>query len=132
MPQPARFEHIALNVQDPAAVADWYCGHLNMKVTLSGPAPVSVRFVSDEAGHMMFEFYHNAKEPLLDCTAIAPLSLHIAFAVDDVRAVADELVAAGATVERDVWTTGGGDTFAILRDPWGIPLQFVRRERPLI
>ena len=53
MPQPARFEHIALNVQDPIAVADWYCGHLNMKVTLSGPAPVSVRFVSDEAGHMM-------------------------------------------------------------------------------
>jgi len=132
MPISARFEHIALNVPDPAATAQWYCDHLKMKVALSGPAPVSVRFVSDEAGHMMFEFYHNTDAPVLDCATIAPLSLHVALAADDLEAVRDELLAAGATLTQDVTVADSGDKFVMLRDPWGLPLQFVKRKHPML
>jgi hypothetical protein len=31
-----------------------------------------------------------------------------------------------------VHTMPSGDVFAMLRDPWGIPLQLVRRKQPMI
>ena len=34
-------EHIALNVPDPVAMADWYLDHLGMKLARSGPPPAN-------------------------------------------------------------------------------------------
>jgi len=61
-----------------------------------------------------------------------PLSLHIAFMVDDGKAICDKLVAAGATVAGDVNITPAGDEIAMLRDPWGVPIQFVKRAEPML
>jgi len=60
------------------------------------------------------------------------LSLHIAFMVDDVEEICHKLTAAGATVVDDVSITASGDIIAMLRDPWGIPIQFVKRAKPML
>ena len=61
-----------------------------------------------------------------------PLSLHVAFMVEDVDAVKSALIAAGATSVGDVTVTAGGDRLAMLRDPWGLPIQFVKRAEPML
>lgn len=127
-----RFEHVGLNVADPVKAAQWYVDHLGMKILREGPAPANARFVSDADGSMMFEFYHNPPDAVPDYASMDPLVLHIAFFVDDVDAARTRLIAAGATGVGDATTTPTGDRIAMLRDPWGLAIQFVRRADPML
>ena len=127
-----RLEHVALNVEDPAAMAKWYCDNLGMKVMREGPPPASMRFISDAAGNMMLELYHNPPDAVPDYASMNPLVLHIAFMVDDVKSIRDALIAAGATAADEVTTTPSGDELTMLRDPWGVPIQFVKRAEPML
>jgi glyoxylase I family protein len=122
-----RLEHVAINVEDPVAMAKWYCENLDMKIIRKGEPPVNMRFISDAGGNMMLEIYHNPPDAVPDYSSTDPLLLHIAFMVDDVKAICDKLLAAGATVAGDVNITPAGDEIAMLRDPWGVPIQFVKR-----
>jgi len=127
-----RLEHVAINVEDPAAMAKWYCENLGMKVVRKGPSPVNMRFISDSGGNMMLELYNNPPDAVPDYPSMDPLLLHIAFMVDDVKAITKKLIAAGATVAVDVNVTPGGDELVILRDPWGVPIQFLKRAEPML
>lgn len=127
-----RFEHVGLNVADPVKMAQWYVDTLGMKILREGPAPANARFLADRDGNMMFELYHNPPEAVPDYAAMNPLVLHIAFLVDDVDAVRGKLLAAGATATDEVTVTPAGDTITMLRDPWGLPIQFVRRANPML
>ena len=125
----ARFEHVAINVKDPAAMADWYCENLGMKIMLkSGTA----RFVSDAGGNMMFELYNNSAAPIPDYASQDKLVLHFAFNVDNINETCEKLVQAGAKWDQQVTTTDSGDEIAVLRDPWGIAIQFVKRAKPML
>ncbi|HEX42806.1 MAG TPA: hypothetical protein ENN81_12220 [Phycisphaerales bacterium] len=42
------------------------------------------------------------------------------------------LAAAGATVAKDIEETPAGDKMVILRDPWGVPIQFLTRVEPMV
>lgn len=128
----ASFEHVAINVPDPVAMADWYCENLGMKIMHKGEPPVNARFVSDDAGNMMFELYNNSSAAIPDYTSQDMLVLHIAFKVDDVKETCDKLVQAGAKWDRELTTTDSGDVIATLRDPWGVAIQFVKRANPMI
>jgi catechol 2,3-dioxygenase-like lactoylglutathione lyase family enzyme len=127
-----RLEHVALNVADPAKMAQWYVENLGMKVMREGPPPVNMRFLADSGGNMMLELYNNPPEAVPDYAAMDPLLLHVAFMVDDVDAVRDKLIAAGATAVAEVTVTAAGDKLAMLRDPWGLAIQFVRRAEPML
>ncbi len=127
-----RLEHAAINVPDPVAMAQWYCENLGMKVKREGPPPVNMRFISDAGGNMMLELYNNPPDEVPDYKSMNPLSLHIAFHVDDVAAVRKQLIAAGATAHNEVATTPAGDVITILRDPWGVPIQFLTRAKPML
>lgn len=81
---------------------------------------------------MMMELYHNSAYPLLDLSSIHHLSLHIAFLVDDVRALRDTLIAGGAKLVEDIRVTNVGDQVLMLRDPWGVPIQFIKRAEPML
>jgi hypothetical protein len=59
-----------------------------------------------------------------------PLVFHWAFQVEDVDATRDGLLAAGAELFSDE-VLDDGSHLVMLRDPWGIPLQLVKRARPL-
>jgi len=127
-----RFEHVGLNVADPIKAARWYVDHLGMKILREGPAPANARFVADAGGNMMFEFYNNPPEAVPNYASMDPLILHIAFFVDDVDSVRARLVEAGATAVGEVTVTPSGDRIAMLRDPWGLAIQFVRRAEPML
>ena len=127
-----RLEHVAINVEDPAAMARWYCNNLGMKVVRKGPPPANMRFISDAGGNMMLELYNNPPDEVPDYPAMNPLSLHIAFMVDDVKAITRKLIGAGATIAVEMNTTDAGDELIILRDPWGVPIQFLKRAKPML
>lgn len=125
-------EHIALNVEDPISMAVWYCEHLGMNIVREGPAPVNARFISDASGNTLLEVYNNPPDAVPDYASMDPLLLHIAFMVDDVEAICRKLTAAGATIADDVSVIPNGDILAMLRDPWGVPIQFVKRAKPML
>lgn len=125
-------EHLGLNHPDPVAAAAWLCQHLGMTVARKFGPPQHGHFLADARGKMMLELYRNADVPVPDYAKLAPFSFHIAFHVDDVPALRARLLQAGATPEGEVNTNSDGDKITIVRDPWGICLQFVQRAQPMI
>ena len=51
---------------------------------------------------------------------------------DDIKKISRKLVSAGATIVSDLSTTPAGDEFAIVRDPWGVSIQFIKRAEPML
>jgi len=125
-------EHLALQVANPAEMAAWYCEHLGTKVVRQKAD--TCFFLADESGRVVLEIYYNPAARIPDYPAMDPLELHLAFASDDVRADAERLVAAGAQLEGtldDLAPTTAGSVFGMVRDPWGLPVQLVKRVPPL-
>jgi glyoxylase I family protein len=127
-----RLEHVAINVEDPVSMAKWYGQNLGMKVVRKGPPPINMHFISDAGGNMMLEIYHNPPDAVPNYNSMDPLLLHIAFMVDDVKGIREKLTAAGATAVGEVTVTPSGDELAMLRDPWGVAIQFVKRAKPML
>ena len=125
-------EHLGLNVADPAAMAGWYVEHLGMRVVLARDEPVPVRFLADSAGDVMLEVYRNPEAAVPDYSGVDPLVIHLAFASDDVGGDYERLLAAGATPAAEPEVLPTGDEIAIVRDPWGFPVQLVRRAAPML
>lgn len=127
-----KIEHLAYQTQDPPAVAHWYVTHLGCQVRRSSGPPGHARFLADSAGAVMIEIYNHPRLTTPDYCAMDSLLLHVAFCSTDPAADRDRLLAAGATVEEDLTTTPAGDVLVMLRDPWGFPLQLVRRASPML
>ena len=125
-------EHFAINVSDPVALAEWYVGHLGMRVVRAIAESPYTRFLADAAGRVVIEVYRQEKAPVPDYFAMDPLVLHLAFVTTDVQATRQKLFEAGAIAVGEIVTTATGDVMAWLRDPWGVPLQLVKREQPLL
>ena len=131
-----RIEHIAINVYDPVAMAKWYCENLGMKIVRKGPAPANAHFISDTGKNVLLEIYNNPPDDVPDYASMDPLLFHIAFIVGDsaegLKEICRKLIAAGATIVSDISITPDGDEFALLRDPWGVAIQFVKRAKPML
>lgn len=127
-----KVEHFALQVPDPVAMADWYVEHLGCTVARSGGPPINGRFLLDSAGSVMLEIYRNPKAAIPDFYAIDPLWIHLALVSDNPVFDRERLVKAGAQVVEDLVITPGGDEIIMLRDPWGIPVQLVKRAQPMV
>jgi len=127
-----RIEHLAFNVENAPAMADWYVANLKMKIVKAVEAPTPIRFLADDAGQVVLEFYTNPKAPVPDYKNMDPLVLHVAFAVPDVESAFATAIESGATAQIDPFKTKIGDSLAMLRDPWGLAVQLVCRVTPLI
>jgi glyoxylase I family protein len=123
-------EHIAFNLSDPAAAAAWYVEHLEMRLVVANADAPFIHFLADERGSMI-ELYSNPAGAIPDYASMNPFTLHLAFAVDDIAGEHQRLLDAGATAEGPIAPTPAGDLLVFLRDPWGTPLQLVRRKTPL-
>ena len=124
-------EHSAVNVPEPAAMADWYCTHLGMKVVRKGGRN-GMCFLADASGRVVMEIYLNPVAPVPDYANQDPLILHLAFIVEDVKGTRDKLCAAGASVHTDVEVTEVGDEMVMMRDPWGLAIQFIKRKDAML
>ena len=127
-----KIEHTAYQVEDPVAVARWYVQHLGMTVKRAQTERPFGQFLADSGDAVMLEFYNSPKVQVPDYRAIDPLILHIAFWTDEVEATRARLMEAGATPEGGAVVTPAGDHVAMLRDPWGLAIQFVHRASPMI
>lgn len=125
------FEHLALNVHDPVAVAAWYVEHLGMDIVRQGPPPVHMHFLADASRRAMIELYTNSAAPVDVYRDMHPAQLHLAFTSADPAADTARLVAAGATLLDDQQAPDGSH-LVMLRDPWGLPIQLARRATPMI
>lgn len=128
---PLSLEHIACNVEDPAAMAAWYVAHLGMRLLRQSPSPPHIHFLADAAGRTVLELYRNAGDRIPDYRSMNPIQFHIAFATTDPEGVQAALAAVGATLVDDR-TTPDGSRLLMLRDPWGMPLQLCKRPTALL
>ena len=127
-----KIEHVAFQVDEPSDVASWYVEHLGLTIKRAMREPPFGHFLADDGDAVMLELYNNPKAAVPDYWTIDPLVLHVAFTVTDVAGTRARLLAAGATAEGEVHTTPSGDVMAMLRDPWGLPIQFVKRKERMI
>ncbi len=124
----AAFEHLAVNVPDKGAFVDWYVANIGLKVVRDVPGKMV--FLADTHGVVMMEVYSNPNAQQLDFARTDPLAVHVAFEVENPAADAETLVAAGASIH-DPYKTAGEDSMVMLRDPFGLGLQLVKRGRPM-
>ncbi len=127
-----KIEHTAYQVDDPVALSRWYVAHLGLDVRRAQTEAPFGHFLADDGGAVMLEFYRQEQLPVPDYRAMDPLLLHLAFLTADVAADRARLIAAGATPVGDVIRTPAGDEVAMLRDPWGLAVQLIRRATPMI
>jgi catechol 2,3-dioxygenase-like lactoylglutathione lyase family enzyme len=125
-------EHVAVLVHDPKVVADWYVKNLGMKVVRQGGGPNYMTFIADTAGKTMFEIYKSDSVKLPDYKGQDPMVLHLAFTATDMEADRARLIKAGATPVGEVLHREDGDLLAMLRDPWGLPVQLVKRKKAML
>ena len=125
-------QHIGLNVNNPVEVANWYIQNLGMKLIRQGNAPQFVTFIAGAGGNMEMEFYNKEKFKKIDFQKIDVMSFHFAFLTDSIGIIKKKLIDAGAKLVDKITETPTGDKVAMLRDPWGMPLQLVERSIPMI
>lgn len=122
------FEHAAINVPDRARAERWYVENLGLVAVRSVPG--SMCFLADKTGRVVFELYENQVCTPMDFREMHPLTFHVAFVVGDVSEAAKRLVAAGAEVAEEE-KESNGDRMIMLRDPFGMGLQLVKRKTPM-
>jgi catechol 2,3-dioxygenase-like lactoylglutathione lyase family enzyme len=122
-----KIEHIALNVKEPQAMAQWYVQHMGLKIVRADDTPPYITFMVDEEGGCMIELYANAEAAYLEYGRLHCATIHIAFTVTDMQQQHDQLIIAGATADGEIRTTPKGDQLAFVRDPWGQTIQLVKR-----
>jgi glyoxylase I family protein len=127
-----KIEHAAYQVDDPVSVADWYVKHLGMTVKRSQKERPWGYFLADDGDAVMLEIYNNPKASIPNYRQMDPLLLHIAFRAEDVAQTRARLIAAGATAVGEIQSNDVGDQLAMLRDPWGLAIQLVRRTTDMI
>jgi catechol 2,3-dioxygenase-like lactoylglutathione lyase family enzyme len=121
-----KLEHFAIDVSDPERFIEWWCANLGMRRSAPGSA-----FIMDDSGTIGLEIYRTGETPSApDYAAMNSMTLHVAFASDDVAADAKRLEAAGAKLEQ-ITLDNPAFHMAILRDPWGVAVQLCRREKSI-
>lgn len=126
-----KIEHVALNVNDPAAMARWYVEHLGLTVVRRIQEAPHTHFLADSSGRMMLEIYNNPPEQVPDYATMDPLLLHLAFVSEDPDQDKEALVAAGASMVKED-RLNDGSLLVMLRDPWGLAIQMCKRGIPML
>ena len=124
-------EHTAIDVADPDATAAWWCENLGFTMTVKKPDAAHTIFITDASGRIALEIYRAQTQPAApDYASMDPLTFHIGFTSNDVDADIERLTKAGATLV--VHEKAPGFDGAMMRDPSGIAIQFVKREKSVL
>jgi len=124
-----KFEHFALNVSDALAASNWYIDHLGLRMVRRRDDSPFTTFLADDTGRVIMEFYSNPAAAVPDYRAAHPLCFHIAFIADNPAETKVRLIAAGASEAYDEGLPDG-TILLMVRDPWGVPLQLIKRAKP--
>ncbi len=125
------FEHFALNVPKPVEMGQWYIDNCEMKLVKSKEEYPFTRFLADKSGQVVLEIYSNTSARIPEYSKQHPLEFHFALKVENPVKIKEKLIEAGAKVEEEI-KLDDGSHLIMLRDPFGIPLQLVKRGKPLV
>ena len=124
-------EHPAIDVADPLATAAWWCENLGFTVTMQKDDETHTTFMVDASGRVAIELYRARTQPKApDYASMDPLTLHFGFISKDVDADVERLTKAGAVLVKREKRPGFDG--AMMRDPSGIAIQFVKREKSVL
>ncbi|WP_299819694.1 VOC family protein [uncultured Pontibacter sp.] len=126
-----KLEHFALNVEDPISMSKWYVEHLGLQVVRQLADAPFTTFMADDSGRVMVEIYANPEADIPDYRNLHPLIVHLAFVSTNPTFDKERLVAAGATVASEQFLQDGSH-LVMLRDPWGLSIQFCKRGVPML
>ena len=127
-----KIEHIGYQVSEPVKVAAWYVEHLGFRIVRKMEQSPWAHFLADDSGRVMIEIYNNPNAPMPDYALMDPLALHLAFVAEDIEGEHRRLLGAWATADGEIEETPAGDRVAMLRDPWGFPIQLCKRAEAMI
>jgi catechol 2,3-dioxygenase-like lactoylglutathione lyase family enzyme len=129
-----KMEHIGLQVQEPVQMSEWYCRHLGFQMMRQQDKSPYTAFLADSSGSVMIEIHHHLNVEVPEYRQMDPLVLHLAFDVGDetIEAAAQRLLEAGAVLAKDLVVSPAGDKLMMLRDPWGMAIQLVKRAQSMI
>jgi len=126
-----KLEHVAINVPEPFAMADWYVKNLGLKIVSQKSTAPFITFLADDSDRVMLEFYKNENAAIPDYKNQNSLTLHIAFITTQPNEDIKRLLNNGATLESDdIWKNGS--RIIVLRDPWGLAIQLCKRTEELL
>ncbi|MCC5927359.1 MAG: VOC family protein [Bacteroidetes bacterium] len=126
-----KIEHVAFNVEDPVAMSIWYEKHLGLRVVKQQAAAPYMTFLADDSGQVMIEIYRNPVDGVPDYKRMDPLVLHLAFVSEDPSSDKARLLEAGAELVSEMHLDDGSHLL-MMRDPWGLALQFCKRGMPML
>ena len=126
-----KFEHFALNVEDPLAMTAWYVAQLGLVVVRQMPESPYTTFMADDSGTIMLEIYNNPAAEVPDYGNMHPLLVHLAFVSADPAQEVERLQKAGASLVSEQHLEDGSH-LVMMRDPWGLAIQFCKRGRPML
>ena len=126
-----KMEHVAVNVSDPLGMVVWYRDHMGFEIAKGMETPPFTHFLREKSGGMMIEVYCNPPDKVPLYSEMNPLLLHFAFVSADPEKDKARLLAAGATFVEEQHPAPGTH-LVILRDPWGLAIQLVKRTLPLL
>ncbi len=129
-----KMEHIGLQVQDPVQMSEWYSRHLGFLIMRQQEKSPFTAFLADSSRSVMIEIHHHLDVEVPEYRQMDPLVLHLAFDVGEepIEAAAQRLLNAGAVLAKDLVFSPAGDKLMMLRDPWGMAIQLVKRAQRMI
>lgn len=120
------FEHFAINVPDPIAIADWYVKNVGLTIVRQQQEAPFMTFLADKTGRVMCELYYRPEQTIMDFGAQHSLTFHFAMETPNAEAEKNRLISAGASLFEEQHLPDGSH-MVMLRDPWGICLQLCQR-----
>ena len=106
------------------------CETSGCTIARSGGEPSHGRFLT--VGSVLFEIYRNPKAAVPDYSTVDPLLVHLAFTSENLKADRDRLGKSRSARGGRYRHHPAGDEIMMLRDPWSIPIQFVKRADPML
>jgi glyoxylase I family protein len=126
-----KIEHFAMNVKDPVRMKAWYENNLGMTTVKHVSQPPFTTFMADDSGKVMIEFYNNPTDNVPHYEQMHPLLLHLAFVSENPTKDKERLLSSGATLVSED-TFEDGTHLLMMRDPWGLSIQFCKRGVPML
>lgn len=108
------------------AVVKWYVAHLELKVVSQQNELPFMTFLADSSGRVILELYQRSDAVMTNFTTQHQLTFHVAFVSENAQKDSERLQEHGATFVEEVWKEDGSH-LVMLRDPWGMSLQFCQR-----
>lgn len=127
-----KIEHLALNIEDPVALAKWYCENLGFTILKEMNTSPFAHFIADSSKNIMLEIFCLPDRKVTDYRAVDPAVMHLGFQVKGIEGEYEKLVSAGATVVSGITVLKNSDKVVMLRDPWGLPIQLVERKERMV